>query len=470
MSSRLFQNIREKRGLSYSVFSGINAYRDAGSLTVYAGCANEAVGEVIDLTVEEMKGHQADAGGRHGAAPREGPPQGQRHVEPGEHRQPDVASRAAGDLLRSAVQPRRDARGIERVTPEDIQRVARNCFRTARWRPRCWARSNGLQLPQSDAIVRPGDLEINDPSLHSPRHGAHLERRAAIRDLAAGRNCGCPSDGDAGIIPNEAARDIASGRNSTSLASPPSKKSPSTTSSRLPPPWPSTWGRRRVGCISASRRQTSSIPHRRCRCARRAISSSGTWSRWPSSPGEGRGAPRHADDRPHARRSRRAHDVRAEAGAVVRGAQAGRRANRRARAVVSVGKISGAVGTYAHLDPSIEAGVCRALGLEPAPVSSQVIQRDRHAELMKRDGDHRARRSKSSRSKCGGFRRQKSARWRSRSARGRRARPPCRTSATQSGASRSPALRGCSEATRTRRWKTWRCGTSATSPTPRWSA
>ena len=55
MSSRLFQNIREKRGLAYSVFSGINAYRDAGSLTVYAGCANEAVGEVIDLVVEEMK-------------------------------------------------------------------------------------------------------------------------------------------------------------------------------------------------------------------------------------------------------------------------------------------------------------------------------------------------------------------------------------------------------------------------------
>jgi adenylosuccinate lyase len=54
----------------------------------------------------------------------------------------------------------------------------------------------------------------------------------------------------------------------------------------------------------------------------------------------------------------------------------------RARAVVSVGKLSGAVGTFAHLDPSIEAEVCRKLGLEPAPVSSQVIQRDRHAELL----------------------------------------------------------------------------------------
>jgi adenylosuccinate lyase len=54
----------------------------------------------------------------------------------------------------------------------------------------------------------------------------------------------------------------------------------------------------------------------------------------------------------------------------------------RARHVVSVGKISGAVGTFAHLDPSIEARVCERLGLEPAPVSSQVIQRDRHAELL----------------------------------------------------------------------------------------
>jgi len=54
----------------------------------------------------------------------------------------------------------------------------------------------------------------------------------------------------------------------------------------------------------------------------------------------------------------------------------------RAREVVSVGKISGAVGMFAHLDPSIEAGVCARLGLTPAPVSSQVVQRDRHAELM----------------------------------------------------------------------------------------
>ena len=55
---------------------------------------------------------------------------------------------------------------------------------------------------------------------------------------------------------------------------------------------------------------------------------------------------------------------------------------RRAQRTVSVGKLSGAVGTFAHLPPAIEADVCRSLGLEPAPVASQVIQRDRHAELL----------------------------------------------------------------------------------------
>ncbi len=61
----------------------------------------------------------------------------------------------------------------------------------------------------------------------------------------------------------------------------------------------------------------------------------------------------------------------------------------RARAVINVGKLSGAVGTFGHLPPSIETEVCRRLGLEPAPVASQVIQRDRHAELLVGAGDYR---------------------------------------------------------------------------------
>ena len=58
-----------------------------------------------------------------------------------------------------------------------------------------------------------------------------------------------------------------------------------------------------------------------------------------------------------------------------------RRRLRAARSAVAVGKLSGAVGTFAHLPPSVEARVCAALGLAPAPISTQVVQRDRHAEL-----------------------------------------------------------------------------------------
>lgn len=53
-----------------------------------------------------------------------------------------------------------------------------------------------------------------------------------------------------------------------------------------------------------------------------------------------------------------------------------------ARETIRVGLISGAVGTFAHTGPEIEAFVCKKLGLEPAPISTQVIQRDRHAAYM----------------------------------------------------------------------------------------
>ena len=64
-------------------------------------------------------------------------------------------------------------------------------------------------------------------------------------------------------------------------------------------------------------------------------------------------------------------------------AEAGRNQERlrRAREAVRVGKISGAVGTFAHIDPDVEEEACALLGLEPAPVSTQIVQRDRHAEF-----------------------------------------------------------------------------------------
>ncbi len=53
-----------------------------------------------------------------------------------------------------------------------------------------------------------------------------------------------------------------------------------------------------------------------------------------------------------------------------------------AREIIAVGKISGAVGTYANINPKVEEYVCKRLGLKPSPISTQILQRDRHAEVM----------------------------------------------------------------------------------------
>jgi predicted Zn-dependent peptidase len=55
MSSRLFQNIREKQGLAYAVFSELNPYRDTGCLSIYAGTSAEAAGKVVELILKEFR-------------------------------------------------------------------------------------------------------------------------------------------------------------------------------------------------------------------------------------------------------------------------------------------------------------------------------------------------------------------------------------------------------------------------------
>jgi predicted Zn-dependent peptidase len=55
MSSRLFQNIREKQGLAYAIFSEISTYRDAGMLSVYAGTSLETAGQVVRCVLEEFR-------------------------------------------------------------------------------------------------------------------------------------------------------------------------------------------------------------------------------------------------------------------------------------------------------------------------------------------------------------------------------------------------------------------------------
>ena len=131
--------------------------------------------------------------------------------------------------------------------------------------------------------------------------------------------------------------------------------------------------------------------HRARHAARRrgSISSSrSAIARSPRSPPRAR-AQRHGLRGPHARHVRRADHVRAEAAATRTTRCGATAAGWRARRAVAVGKISGAVGTFAHLSPEVEVEALAELGLEPASVSTQIVCRDRHAELFTRAGADR---------------------------------------------------------------------------------
>jgi predicted Zn-dependent peptidase len=129
MSSRLFQNVREKRGLAYAVFSGLSAYRDAGSFTVYAGCSNEAVGEVLDLVVEEIRGVKRSA------VPEAELRRAKDHLKGSLMLSLENTASRMSHLARQEIYFDRQfgldetLQGIERVTVEEVQRVAIDLFR-----------------------------------------------------------------------------------------------------------------------------------------------------------------------------------------------------------------------------------------------------------------------------------------------------------------------------------------------------
>ena len=148
MSSRLFQNVREKRGLAYAVFSGLTAYRDAGSVTVYAGCANDAVGELIDVVVAELR------------RMKEEPPseselrRAKDHLKGSLMLNLESTSSRMSHLARQEIYFDRQfglddtLRGVERVTQEDLQRVARDLFGADALAATVLGAVNGLDLPR----------------------------------------------------------------------------------------------------------------------------------------------------------------------------------------------------------------------------------------------------------------------------------------------------------------------------------
>ena len=139
----------------------------------------------------------------------------------------------------------------------------------------------------------------------------------------------------------------------------------------------------------------------------------------------------------------------------------------RAREVATCA-ISGAVGTFANIDPRVEAHVARAMGLTPEPISTQVIPRDRHAmyfatlAVIASSVERLATESATSSAR-------KCRRPRSISRPARRAPPPCRTSAIPALPKISPDWPAWCAPTPFRRWRTSHSGTSATSRIPPWS-
>jgi predicted Zn-dependent peptidase len=127
MSSRLFQNVREKRGLAYAVFSGLSAYRDAGNITIYAGCANEAVPQVIDLCVEELRGMKQ-------LVPEAELRRAKDHLKGSLMLSLENTASRMSHLARQEIYFERHfgldetLAGVERVTTADVQRVATDLF------------------------------------------------------------------------------------------------------------------------------------------------------------------------------------------------------------------------------------------------------------------------------------------------------------------------------------------------------
>ena len=128
MSSRLFQNVREKRGLAYAVFSGLSAYRDAGNITIYAGCANEAVQEVIELCVEELRQMKQTP------VPDAELRRAKDHLKGSLMLSLENTASRMSHLARQEIYFDRHfgldetLTGVERVTTDDLQRVARDLF------------------------------------------------------------------------------------------------------------------------------------------------------------------------------------------------------------------------------------------------------------------------------------------------------------------------------------------------------
>lgn len=150
MSSRLFQNIREQRGLVYSVFSELNSYRDSGALAVYAGTSAESLREVIDLILAEFRQLKLEL------VPDEELRRSKNHLKGSVMLGLESTSSRMSNLARQQLYFQRFfcmdeiLDSIEAVTAEDVQQVAQELFTASGVAVSVLGRLNGLKITRDD--------------------------------------------------------------------------------------------------------------------------------------------------------------------------------------------------------------------------------------------------------------------------------------------------------------------------------
>jgi predicted Zn-dependent peptidase len=152
MSSRLFQNIREKQGLAYSVFSELNLYRDTGCLAVYAGTSLENVRKVIDMTMLEFRQLKDEL------VPEEELRRAKDHLKGSLALSLESTSSRMSNLARQELFFGRFytvdqmVESIEKITAEEIQQIAEDFFSRKQVGLSVLGRLNGLAVTPEELV------------------------------------------------------------------------------------------------------------------------------------------------------------------------------------------------------------------------------------------------------------------------------------------------------------------------------
>jgi predicted Zn-dependent peptidase len=153
MSSRLFQNIRERQGLAYAIFSEMNSYRDAGVLSVYAGTSLETVSQLIRSVLEEFRRMKDEP------LPEEELRRAKDHLKGATLLALEGTGQRMNSLARYHIYFDRHYTAqeliamLEEVTAADVQRLAQDFFQSERIAASVVGNLNGFQLTRDQLVL-----------------------------------------------------------------------------------------------------------------------------------------------------------------------------------------------------------------------------------------------------------------------------------------------------------------------------